>query len=366
MDRRAFIGTLAAGLAGPAAAATTAPLALVLLGQALIQHDVCGQSWPGRGGIRRALAGADVVFTDLETALLTPQAGPPTRDPLLLHAAPPETLDCLRSLGVNLVATANNHAWDLGASGIVGLEEPLRRRGLAFAGTGTDLPSAAAPAVVMTPRGRVALVAFASGAIRDGAAATAQRPGVNELRREASGELNSEDLARVLDAVSRAARQADVVLACHHNHLWEPDNAVTPPWQKALARQLIDAGAGVFVSHGAPLLQGLELYRGRPIFYDLGNFLFQTRTPDDRYGPDAWESLIARCEFRDGRFVGAELVPVRLNATGAGGPGDMETRGRPELASPAAARRILERIAQRSRADGVRLSLNGDRAVWRP
>jgi poly-gamma-glutamate capsule biosynthesis protein CapA/YwtB (metallophosphatase superfamily) len=363
MDRRRFLAAgLAAGAAGPAAAA--APLRITLLGQALIQHDICGQAWPSRGEFTRMLRKADVVFSDLETALRTPQAGAPTRDPELLHAAPVEVLDCLKGLGVNLLATANNHAWDLGTAGIAGGLPPLDTRGLAHAGTGLDLAQAAAPAYRRTRRGTVALVAMATGAVREGAAATPSRPGVNEVRRDPSGALNEEDVARVLSAVATSARQADVVMLYHHNHYWEPDNRVTPAWQKALARRAIDAGGGLFVSHGAPVLHGIELYRGRPIFYDLGSYIFQTRTPEGRYGDGPWESLVVECEYSAGRFQRCLLTPVALNPVGVGGPTDFETRGRPAIARGAHGEAILDRLSTLCAANGLALSRRPGQAAF--
>lgn len=357
MNRRdLLLGLLAAGAASPAHAAPG--LKIILLGQALLQHDVCNQAdWTARDGFKAMFGRADVVFTDLESQIVTPEAGPPTRDPLLLHAAAPETYDCLRDLGVNLAATANNHAWDLGTGGIVGALPVLAQKGFTFAGTGRNLAEASAAAVLPTPRGTVALVAFATGAIREGAAATPTRAGVHEVRRGPDNELLAEDVERVLREVNRASKLADVTLLYHHNHYWEPDNRVTPPWQKVLARRGIDAGASVFVSHGAPVLHGVELYRGRPIFYDLGGFFFQTKTPEGRYGSHNWESLVAELEFRHGRFAGARLIPLSLNPVGTGGAADFVTRGRPQLATGDTAREILGRVQAASHTPDGRLQL---------
>jgi poly-gamma-glutamate synthesis protein (capsule biosynthesis protein) len=181
--------------------------------------------------------------------------------------------------------------------------------------------------------------------VREGGAATETRAGVAEIRRRRDGELEQEDVARTIAAVAAAAQQADLVIAYQHNHYWETDNSVTPQWQRSLARKLIDAGAGVFVGHGAPLLQGLEVYSGRPLFYGLGSFIFQTKKAPEAYSAPAWQSLIAECRFAEGKFQGATLIPVQLNAAGVGGAADLATRGRPTLARGEEARRILNRLA---------------------
>jgi poly-gamma-glutamate capsule biosynthesis protein CapA/YwtB (metallophosphatase superfamily) len=138
--------------------------------------------------------------------------------------------------------------------------------GFAHAGAGVDVAAAAAPVYRHTADGTVALVAAASGGIRDGAAATATRAGVNELRLDAFGVLDSADLACIAAAIAEAAAHADIVLACHRNHILEEGGRQTPQWQRLFARQCIDAGASLYVGHGAPRLQGIELYRRRPIF----------------------------------------------------------------------------------------------------
>src|SRR4029078_2897274 len=84
-----------------------------------------------------------------------------------------------------------------------------------------------------------------------------------------------------------------------------------------------DAGADIIVMHGAPLLHGVEIYRGRPIFYDLGNFIYNvpaTLTYIDE--PMAWESVWATVQFETGSsqrsLKSISLRPVVLNTLGDG------------------------------------------------
>ncbi len=361
LARRTFLASalaLAAGCATPARSDRRATR-ITLLGQSLVKHDICAQQWPGRAAVSARLRSADVVFSDLEVAIRGPNAGAPTRDALTLHTAEPGILDCLREIGIDLLATSNNHAFDLNTGGIVDAIAALRARGIPFAGTGMNLAEASRPALVSTPGRPVALVAAASGKVREGGMATAERPGVAEIRRGADGALDAADVARTLAAIRASAAPGAIVIFYLHNHHWEePDNWVTPEWQRTLARAAIDAGASLFVAHGTPLLQGLEIYRGRPLFHGLGSFIFQT-IKEDHYDALAWQSAAVECRFEADRFVGAELVPIQLNAEGVGGPNDMATRGRPSLATPAEARIILERLAFLSERLGHRLDHDG-------
>lgn len=342
-------------------------LRVALLGQALIEHSPSDVEWPGRAALARRLSKADVCFTNLETVIKGARAGTPTRELLTLHAAHADVLDALKSVKVNLLATSNNHAFDLGPGGILDTVEAIGRAGLASAGSGHDLNRASSPAYRSSPAGTVGLVAFATGKVRDGGAATAMRPGVNELRRDASGQPVEEDAARVLSAISKARQKAGVVIAYQHNHDWEPNLTDVPAWQRAFARRCVEAGASVFVGHGAPLLQGVEIHRGAPLFFGLGNFIFQTEKPPGAYPPEDWESVIVECEFETGRCRSARLTPIVLNEIGLGGPEDMATRGMPTLAPPDRAQVILQRVLARSRPFGApAFTVDEASLLWRP
>ena len=336
---------------------------IVLLGQALIQYSPQPGEWRDEAKFAALFAGADACFTDLETAIRGAHPGTPTREGVFVHVADPSVLDTLKRANVTMLATSNNHAYDLNSAGVMDAISEIDRRGFTHAGSGATLPDATAPAYRRTPHGTVALVSMATGAIREGGAATATRPGVNEIRRDTSGALNADDVARTCAAIGEAAKMADITIAYHHNHYWEKDMAAVPAWQRALARQCVDAGASLFASHGAPLLQGIEVYRGRPIFYDLGSFFFQTATAPDAYGPEVWQSVIADCRCSKAGFESVSLIPVQLNAVGENGPSDLKTRGLPSFAQGPDAERILKHLEEMSAPFGTMLSIEGSRAV---
>jgi poly-gamma-glutamate capsule biosynthesis protein CapA/YwtB (metallophosphatase superfamily) len=363
VSRRGLLSAAAMASFAPHVRAAT-PLRVTMCGQALIQHDLRGNPWPDFDRIAGLFADADVAFTDLETAISGPGAGPPTRQGVFTHAAGPEVLDCLKALHLTMLAQSNNHAFDLNSGGIVAAIDAMDARGFIHAGTGRTLADAAAPAYQRTPAGTVALVAMASGQIRDGGAATETRPGVNEVRRipgtGAATGLDETDIARVLAAIDDGARHARVVIVYHHNHVAGSDPGRPPDWQQALAHRCIDAGAAMFVSHGEPLMFGVELYKGQPIFYDLGSLIFQTATEEGHYGPATWQSVIAECRFDGRRFLGATLTPVQMNAVGIGGAADLATRGRPSIATGEDAAAILALLDQLSKPLGMRLR-NGEK-----
>jgi poly-gamma-glutamate capsule biosynthesis protein CapA/YwtB (metallophosphatase superfamily) len=364
-NRRHVLGSLAAlPLAGMAACAGMSGagarrLRITLSGQALMEHPLCADRYPGLDALVAELERGDVTFTDLEVAIQTPRSGAPTRDTGFQHAASPAVLDCLSAMGFDLLALSNNHAWDLGTAGVVATREEVLASGFAAAGTGVNIEAATAPAFIQAGGSRVALVSMATEKIRDGAAATADRPGVNELRLGPDGGPHPDDAARNLAAIDGASRDADVVIAYHHNHDWGDDMSVTRPWSRTWARACIDAGAGLYVSHGAPLLHGIEIYRGRPLFFGLGSLVFHSRTDVGHYPPEVWETAIVHCMFANDRLESVEIVPVCLNERGDDPSRHLETRGRPRIAQGADAGRILGRVAGLSAAFGTTVSAAG-------
>lgn len=328
------------------------PLRISLLGQSLIKTDLRQLGWTGLGEFQRLLKRRDAIFTDLETVIAGPLAGKSTRpaDSEVLHVGAPEVIDCLQAIGVNIVATSNNHAWDLDSGGILSTIDALQTRKLAYAGTGRDLAAASAPGFLQA-RGRVALVSAAAGAIRDGAAATDTRPGVNELRRGSDGALVVVDVERYLAAIRLAATSGATVIAYLHSHYWEARKSDTPAWQRDLARRAIDAGAVTFVAHGVPELQGMEYYRGAPLFHGLSSFIFQSEKADDAYGPEAWQSVIAELDIVDGAVISTDLVPVQLDAGGIDHEG-RRVRGSPRLARGSSVGEVRERLVLLSEALG--------------
>lgn len=370
---------------------------ITLTGQSMMRSDM-RLTAPAEAPIIQALLKGDVIFTNLEAAVA--EAGEATREGRGF-LTPPEALDALKTFGFNLVALSGNHAFDLKATGIQNTLSEADKRGIIHAGTGKDLAEATGPGYLRTPKGTIALVASASGLIASGASATADRPGVNELRVEAGGKENEatadlpgapantpnpEDAKRILESIRDARQHADVVIVYQHNHVFGnhsfatiftegmPERLAPNEWLVKWTHQEIDAGADIIVMHGAPLLHGVEIYHGRPIFYDLGNFIYNV-PPTITYidEPIAWESAVAYVEF-EGRgqtkvLKSISLRPIVLNYAGKG-EADMhnaytnneflDTRGLPSPATGARAGYILQRMADESKAFGTTIEVKGE------
>ena len=186
--------------------------------------------------------------------------------------------------------------------------------------------------------------------------------------------VNADDQARILREIRNAEDQADYVIVNSHSH--EPSNeSLKPPsWLVDFSHKAIDAGASTFIVHGPHQLRGVEIYRGRPIFYSLGNFIFHIETIDpmpsdirERYdvGLDALASEIYDTRFKvdeegnaltgypsDSKwyrsvlvlmtFNGNEIKKIQFHPIELGWELPRSQRGNPRIASEPLARQIIE------------------------
>jgi poly-gamma-glutamate synthesis protein (capsule biosynthesis protein) len=368
-------------------------ITITLTGQSMLRSDL-RETAPKAVPVIQSLLKGDVVFTNFEAAVAekgeTVQEGRG-------FLAPPEALDALRTFGFNLAAFSGNHAFDLKAAGIRNTIREADGRKIVHAGTGNNLSEAAAPSYLRTPKGAIALIASASGLIAPGGSATADRPGVNELRvqagdkeNEATTDLpgapantpNPEDAQRILESIREARKQADLVIVYQHNHVFGNHSFATiftegmqerlapNEWLRKWTHAEVDAGADIVVMHGAPLLHGVEIYHGKPIFYDLGNFIYNV-PPTLTYinEPMSWESAVAYLQFEGRNLKSVSFLPLVLNYVGEGQPEIhnayasnqfLHTRGLPAPATGARAGYILERLADLSKPFGTMFKITGE------
>lgn len=233
------------------------------------------------------------------------------------------------------------------------------------------------------PSDSIRLPASSSG--REDPTYRAARPG--EIPGTVDYTLSSNDLARTLRSIRNAKRYADFVVATAHIHqgqsvLEQMHLSTRPPaFYIDLAHQAIDVGADAFVGHGVQLLRGIEIYKGKPIFYGLGEFFREAHwvLPELLGQVDAnqqsgrqnfarnfggstqsLESLVAISHYENG-----ELAEVRLYPTELGVDGPDSRLGIPRIAQPEKAREILERMQRLSRDFGTTIEIEENIGVIR-
>jgi poly-gamma-glutamate synthesis protein (capsule biosynthesis protein) len=206
-------------------------------------------------------------------------------------------------------------------------------------------------------------------------------------------EAEPTDQAAVLSAIQEARRNAQFVVFAIHAHETAghkddmppadfeplllhqaneapgPDEPRPADFEPALFHQAVDAGADVVIRTGPHALNGIEIYKGKPIFYGLGSLFlsfgghrsYTAPNGQKKNFPEEWfETIIPVSTYQAGRLTEIELYPAVIESSSA------PTDGFPHPATPAQARRILERVKSLSAAFGTVVSIEQNAGIVRP
>ena len=180
----------------------------------------------------------------------------------------PDKVSMFREMGIDLVTLANNHALDYGTEALLDSIDTLDNADIAHVGAGKDLEAAREP-VIVELNGRTFAFIGATRVIpvAEWAAGT-----------DRSGMFSAYDGgAQLAETVKTAKEQADYVIVYMH---WGIERDEMPnEVQRNIAHNIVDAGADLVIGAHPHVLQGLEYYKGVPIAYSLGNFVFGSQIP---------------------------------------------------------------------------------------
>ena len=390
---------------------------------------------------------SDVRFANLEITTHNFEGYPSAVSGGTWAIAPPYVLRELKEYGFNLLGWANNHTLDYSHGGLLATERYLNELEFVHAGAGENLAKASEPRYLETPSGRVAIIA-ASSSFHESAAAGEQRPdvggrpGLNPLRYKTihhispeksrylkeiaeTVEINADrdlqikngyevksndgsipfgnyifkegekegkvtiplqkDVDRIVKSIAEAKRQADYVVVSIHAHEMKGSSKEQPAeFLETFSRICIDEGAHAVIGHGPHIIRGIEVYKNRPIFYSLGNFIFQNETvthlPDDFYNKysldhsntvadaldkrshnntigygtniDIWTSILPYWTMEDGELKELILYPIEL--------GFKEPRYKKGWPSIDKNTEILEKLKDLSAPYGTKIEIDGE------
>lgn len=421
----------------PGIATQSPDISFALTGDAIITRKLSVYDEPAFQRVINLIRNADVAFTNLEVLFHDYEPYPMSASGGTYMRAEPALARELVWAGFDMVARANNHSGDYGVLGMNLTTKYVAEAGLLQAGVGQSLAEAREAKFLETAKGRIALISVAStfpdhsraGRTRGDVPA---RPGLNPLRfdtittvtperlatlRTIAAEINGnpapadpppatlnffgrrftagstpgvttvprkEDLDEIAAVVRSASGLADYTMVTIHAHEGGANRLVPADFLVTFARAMVDAGADMFVGHGPHVLRGIEIYKGKPILYSLGDFIFQNETllrlpsenyetyqldagrhvndfNDARYNFDKsgfpadrliWEAVVALPKFRGDRLTELALHPITL---GFGQP--RSVRGRPLFAEGALGQKILDDITRLSAAMGTSITV---------
>lgn len=233
-------------------------------------------------GVSSLLERADITLVNLECVLSGKGdfLNKGERRPFY-YRCPPAMVNVLVEAGISMVTTANNHAVDFGPEALADQSQILKEAGIAYAGSGANLEQATHPVFFRAGGLVVAVLSFATDlpqfAVGEG------KWGIFNVS------LGEESLNRLRPAIEAARDNADLVIVSPH---WGANWRDSPKEEiRELARGLINLGVDAVIGHSAHILQGIEVYRGKPIVYDMGTALFD-RVQENRMRHSALFELV--------------------------------------------------------------------------
>jgi poly-gamma-glutamate capsule biosynthesis protein CapA/YwtB (metallophosphatase superfamily) len=275
----------------------------IMLNSVSASTDVFGSWRPSKDVLFYANLEIPLTNTSERTRRKTPEEIA-RRDQYVLKADPRHIRNLLKG-NLDVVSLGNNHAMDGGVSGLNDVLRILDQNKIPRCGAGMNLQEAMEPALVTTKTGiKVAFVSHLSflnqSSINKCSQATEDEPGVFGLT--LAGKSGPTEFERVKAIVDNAKTKADLVFICPH---WGIEKMPRPaPFQVSMAHLYIDAGADGVIGNHPHVLQPAEVYKGKPIFYSLGNLVHP------RYGNTA----VYRVTYVDKEFRSYSFVPLRYSA----------------------------------------------------
>ena len=318
--RRAFLTTSAGGLAGLSGCtgglgrqrpdcfhARTTDERIGFVGDVMLGRRVT-ERWADRdpagvwGSTLDRLQELDGLCLNLECCLSN--RGQQWPDKTFYFRADPEfAVPALERIDTSLVALANNHVLDYREPALADTLAHLDDAGLTHAGAGPDLDRALDPAITDVGECTVAMVSF-TDRFSEYAAGT-DSPGTAYTRFDPTHVPTRVLVGKSLDRA--AAVDPDLVVASLH---WGPNWETAPgETQRAFARWLVDRGVDVVHGHSAHVLQGVEVYEGRPIIYDAGDFVDDYTPKDELHNK---RSALFELGIVDGELGELRVIPVEI------------------------------------------------------
>ena len=246
--------------------------------------------------VRDILRRADIAIATLEA----PLSGEKNKycDTCLTFVGNESYVTGIVDSGIKAVSMAANHIGDAGPKGVMDTMRTLAKAGIASFGAGADDEAARRPAILTTPGGRLALLAYAD-VPPEAYRATATRPGYAALVHDDKG------YEAVRADIAAARRVADIVIVVTH---WGIEYEDQPrPWIVNAAHMMVDAGADVVMGDHPHWVQSVEVYNGHYIAYSVGNFVF-----DQMWSTETRQGSLHRLFFDGTRLTSVRIVPTLL------------------------------------------------------
>ena len=256
-----------------------------------------GKSSEILSGIKSALDDCDLSVVQFETPLTNAETPIVKSGPNL--KCPPNCVDFVKAGGFDIAALANNHIGDFGLEPVMETIKILEKNGIRTVGAGKNLEDANKPLIISKKGMKIAFINIAENEF---GTADKNKPGAAPL-----DPLNNIRLIR------ETSVQADHVIVIMHGG--NEGNPLPSPRVIKTCRAFAEAGAHAVVHIHAHCPQGIEIWKGTPIFYCPGNFYFPN--PWRQFDPKSfwWSGFMIKLAFDKHAAFSLEIIPYIFGDT---------------------------------------------------
>ncbi|HZJ99928.1 MAG TPA: CapA family protein [Tissierellaceae bacterium] len=236
----------------------------------------------------------DITIGNLETSITT--GGSPWPDKQFNFRSDPQNVPAMKEAGIDVVSLANNHTLDYGHEGLKDTLRYLEEGDISSVGAGIDKSDAMKSVIIEKDNIKIGILGFTRVAPDVGWWAADDRPGL-------IGAYDPQ-IPNALESIEKLKAEVDILIVAVH---WGKELHEEPREIDIIAaKKMIDKGADVIAGHHPHILQGIEIYKGSPIFYSLGNFVFGSRSKLTS------NTIIAQLSFNGKDLKSVNIIPFEI------------------------------------------------------
>jgi|GEM_PF-975919 len=296
---------------------------VIFLGDIMLSRTVENKSrksgnwnWPFLD-IKNSIVPTDLTIANLESPFSDP---PKPFAHNTVFGADVNMVKGLKDAAIDVVDLANNHFGDSGQKGMNLTFETLKSNDMSFFGAGDNFENSHKPLIKNIKDIKFAFLGYVTQSVTPSSyGSTDSKPGLNFM-----------DIEQMQKDINEAKKEADFIIVSMHAGTEYTPNPSSE--QIEFAHKAIEAGADMIYSHHPHVVQAIESYQNKPIFYSLGNFVF-----DQEWSQETKEGIVLKTEFIYDKITSIELVPIII-----------ENYGQPKIANSKISSNILERIFEAS------------------
>jgi len=238
---------------------------------------------------KKIISGADIAFFNLECPLSKRGVPQPRK---YLFRGDPALAKVLHANGFDVASLANNHTLDYGRTAMLDTAQVVQKAGIVAVGAGKNRKAALGVRIVKRKGLRVGFIAYTD------------LPNLGVVRLADKPTVAGVDSGEIRGQVARAKAKCDVLVVSFH---WGIEYMKRPTErQQKLARLCIDSGADLVLGHHPHVTQTVEVYKGKPIVYSMGGFVWDGRLPGTK------KSAIYMFELRKSFAYLVKAIPIDI------------------------------------------------------